>query len=127
MNKELSALACNFGAIQASEHEEHKALAKYLVFEGFKEKQVLEDGYAFRFDEKDYPNVTRYVDNERRCCPFLTFEIHLEAQQGSVWLYLRGKPEVKVFLESAFGTGEFTVVGKGQINIHNFLEGENHA
>jgi hypothetical protein len=127
MGKESSDLACNFGAIQEGEREQHKALLEHLMFEGFKEKQALADGYAFRFDESDYSKVTQYVANERLCCPFLTFEIRVEAQRGSIWLYLRGKPEVKAFLETAFNTGKFTVTDKGQLTIKDFLEEGIHA
>jgi hypothetical protein len=127
MGTESSKLVCNFGALREEEREQHKALVNYLVFEGFKEKRALPDGYAFRFDESDYSRVTQYVANERLCCPFLTFEIHVEAQRGSVWLYLRGKVEVKAFLGTAFETGNFAVTGKGQINIKDFLEEESHA
>jgi hypothetical protein len=127
MGKESSDLACNFGAIQEGEREQHKALANYLVFEGFKEKQALADGYAFRFDESDYSKVTQYVANERLCCPFLTFEIRVEAQRGSIWLRLRGEEEVKTFLDTAFSTGEFTATGKGQLTSKDFLEEGIHA
>ncbi len=126
--KESSEIACNLGVIEGS-LEQHKALVHYLFFEAAKEKQDLNNGYAFRFDQSDYAKVTHYVDNERRCCSFLSFEIHVQPQQDSVWLYLRGNPEAKMFLGSAFNDGKLKVVGKEEINIYNnnFLGGVNHA
>lgn len=57
------ALACNFGAISATEREGHKALAAYVMAEGFTEKQELADGYAFRYDAADFAKVAEYVAN----------------------------------------------------------------
>jgi hypothetical protein len=123
MCKESSEIACNLDVIEGS-LEQHQTLAHYLFYEGLKEKRDLTDGYAFRFDGSDYTKVTQYVDNERRCCSFLSFEIHVQPKENSVWLYLRGNPEAKLFLDTAFNEGKLNVLGVGEINVHsgNFLE-----
>jgi hypothetical protein len=115
----MSDLACNLSAIPQAELETHKALAKYLIFEGSREKKPLEDGYALGFAPEDYPRVTQFVANERLCCAFMKFEIHVEAEQ--IWLYLRGGPGVKAFLESALG-GRVNVSGSGLVSVDEFME-----
>ncbi len=126
--KETSEIACNLGVIKGS-LEQHKTLVQYLFSEGFKEKHNLTDGYAFRFDSRDYTNVTQYVENERQCCSFLHFEIHVQPQQDSVWLYLQGNPEAKEFLDTAFSDGKLKVIGMGEIKVDNgnILTEANHA
>lgn len=117
MCQETPALACNFGAIDASECDAHKKLASYIMSEGFTEKRELPDGYAFRYDASDFSKVAQYVENERLCCPFLDFEIHTKAVDDAVWLYLRGQSNAKGFLDAAFQKGEIPVVGMGQVRI----------
>lgn len=123
MCKETPALACDFGAINATEREQHKALAGYVMSEGFTEKRELADGYALRYPAEDYPELTRYVAKERLCCPFLDFEIHTKAADDAVWLYLRGQGDVKRFLDAAFQKGEISVIGMGHVRVSEL----NHA
>jgi hypothetical protein len=51
------------------------------------------------------PTLARWVDGERRCCPFLRFEIDKEPLEGPLWLRLTGAPGVKDFLQAELGLG----------------------
>lgn len=70
------------------------------VFDAVRETRELEDGYGFRFPSSDewIRSLTEYVLYERGCCPFLRFELVLEAGGGAAWLLLRGGEDRKRFL-----------------------------
>ena len=83
-------LACVSGAIPAAERSAHFALLTRLFGENERERQDIPDGYAFRFDAKEFDDIARFVTNERRCCPFLNFTLALSADSGPIWLRLSG-------------------------------------
>ncbi|CAN5804223.1 hypothetical protein BH24CHL3_BH24CHL3_07900 [soil metagenome] len=62
------------------------------------EIQELDDGFAYRFPSADpwASAVFDFIDAERRCCSFFTFEVVFEPNNGSLWLRLRGSAEVKM-------------------------------
>jgi hypothetical protein len=62
----------------------------------------LEDGYEFRFSKGDgvMQNIFQFVEQERRCCRFLTFELIFEPDEGPVTLRLRGPEGAKEFIQS---------------------------
>jgi hypothetical protein len=62
----------------------------------------LPDGYAYQFPASDpWPaKVLEFVAAERQCCPFFTFEIVFEPNDGPLWLRLRGSEEVKAFIQT---------------------------
>jgi hypothetical protein len=62
----------------------------------------LSDGFAYQFPSGDpWPTkVLEFVATERQCCPFFTFEIVFEPNEGPLWLRLRGSEEAKEFIQS---------------------------
>jgi hypothetical protein len=60
----------------------------------------LKDGYAFRYPggEASAAKLLEFITFERRCCPFITFELVFEPDQGPVWLRLRGAAGIKEFI-----------------------------
>lgn len=94
------AVACDPTAIAADEVEGHMALVKHLLFEAFEERQELDDGVAWRFALERYGDLCRYVDNESRCCPFLTFTLEVSPGRRALWLRLTGGAAAKAFLLS---------------------------
>jgi hypothetical protein len=60
----------------------------------------LPDGYAYQFPaDGPWPaKVLEFVEVERQCCPFFTFELVFEPNDGSLWLRLRGSEEIKAFI-----------------------------
>jgi hypothetical protein len=93
-------LACVPGAIPADERAAHFALAAELFGAGGQERRALEEGYAFRFAPERLDGVTRFVANERRCCPFLEFGITVAPSGGPVWLRMTGPAGTRAFLEA---------------------------
>ena len=65
------------------------------------EVKELEDGYAFGFSEGSISGaqLLEFIEAERECCSFFTFELIFEPENGPVWLRLRGSDEIKRFIE----------------------------
>ena len=66
---------------------------------------LLPLGYAYRFDPASevMAQLVRLVDLERRCCPFLTFKITIEAGNQSICLEITGPLEAKAVIADFFG------------------------
>ncbi len=73
-----------------------RAEIAHTLVSGRQEVRDLPDGYALRFpgDETWATRLLAFITGERACCPFFTFELLFEPQQGPIWLHLRG-PEGK--------------------------------
>ena len=102
MENEAIPLACVPGAIPAKERAGHFARARRLFGEAAEERRAWREGYAFRFAADAVGEVARFVANERKCCPFLEFEIVLESA-GPVWLRLTGPVGTRNFLQAELG------------------------
>ena len=83
-------LACVMEAIPEAQRPAHVALVSALFTECVQERRDLPDGYAFRFQADMLVDLASFVANERRCCPFLAFEITLAPNGGPVWLWMTG-------------------------------------
>ena len=94
------ALACVPSAIPAIERKAHFELARDLFTRRATERVPLREGYAFRFDSSEFEDVARFVTNERKCCPFLTFELELAAQSGPLWLRMKGPEGTREVLDA---------------------------
>ena len=75
------------------------------LFDETEEVRELEDGYAFRFSGSDAmaPRLLEFTLEERRCCPFFTFDLVFQPNLGSIWVHLRGSAAVKEYVASAWG------------------------
>jgi hypothetical protein len=96
--------ACNMLALNSEERKRHIEVAKRLRT-ATKEERELPDGYAFRFSS-DQPTillVSEFIARERLCCPFFTFEMVVEPEDGPLWIRLRGAEGVKAFIRAEFG------------------------
>lgn len=96
----MSELVCVPSAIPAGQRLQHFALARQLFTRRALERRDLPDGYEIRFAQDDFEAVTRFVANERLCCPFLQFEIRAEPEAGSVWLRMTGPAGTREVLEA---------------------------
>jgi hypothetical protein len=76
------------------------------LFAAVEEVAELPDGYGYRFsdDGSQLESLLEFIAAERRCCPFLTFELAFEPYSGPLWLRLRGSPQVKAFVAEAFNS-----------------------
>lgn len=92
-------IACVPGAIPKEKRPEHFALIARLFSEALRERQEIPQGYAYRFDEDSFADVASFVENERRCCPFLTFALELTPSDDALWLRLTGPDGTRAFLD----------------------------
>ena len=77
----------------------HLAKSREL-FSQIEETHELPSGYEFRFADETsvLVRLADFVSLEKLCCPFLRFEIEVEAESGPVWLRLTGREGVKEFI-----------------------------
>ena len=68
------------------------------------ETKELENGYRYRFPSTAnwIGELAQLITVERECCPFLQFDLRIEAGNGPVWLELTGPEGTKDFLQSLF-------------------------
>ena len=99
-----SPIACVMNAMSETQ------LTRYAELRERWQSQVLNvaelpDGYALRLPpESDMLlALAEFISLERLCCPFLQFELVLEAEGKLLWLRLRGREGVKAFIEIEFG------------------------
>lgn len=97
----VTALACVPGAIPTEDRAAHFALARKLFTEMAQERcELQQHGYAFRFHPEALEELARFVANERRCCPFMKFEITLAAAAGPLWLRMTGPAGTRAVLDA---------------------------
>lgn len=96
------ALCCVPGAIAASERVAHFTSARRLFDELAQERHELENGYAFGFRAGELESIAQFIANERKCCPFLDFELTVSAGGGPVRLRMTGPAGAREVLKSEF-------------------------
>lgn len=101
MTQTNSPIACNLGALDGDEQRRRAELAHTVVGHATATTETT-DGYALRFDEDAalLRDVIDWIALERRCCPFLRFELTFDPENGPFWLRLGGGPGVKEFLSA---------------------------
>lgn len=64
-----------------------------------------ENAFAFRFPASDamVSKVFEFIREERQCCPFFAFDVHLAPEGGPLWLRIGGSPEAKRFFLEELG------------------------
>ncbi len=99
-----SPLACNLGAISASDRSRYDELRR-AVAASVIGKRELPGGLAIQIDTDRIalPQLAEWISFERKCCPFFEFTIDLASESGPVWLSLSGRDGVKEFISEAFG------------------------
>ena len=93
-------IACFPGAIPESERAAHFALLTKLFTSATRAKSEIPNGYAYRFDASAFDDLARWITNERRCCPFLTFSVALGPDDGPITLHLTGPDDTREFLDA---------------------------
>jgi hypothetical protein len=84
------AIACAPGAIPAGERAEHFALAARLFTEAAISRTPLSNGYEIKFPAETLISVAQFVTNERLCCPFMRFDIEMQAGNNVLVLRMTG-------------------------------------
>lgn len=94
-------ISCCITALSTGERKKREELFAALArrIEGFEE---TESGYCFRLGSAPvWLEVARFVDLERRCCPFFHFRLERDPEDR-ISLGLGGSPEAKVLLADIF-------------------------
>jgi len=89
-------LACNLKALTPEERKAHKQRGERL-FPAAK-VALIASGYSLELPAALWLEAAQWVELERKCCPFLQFQLESEAESGTVVLRLTGRPGVKEFL-----------------------------
>lgn len=92
-------VACSLSTPELREREQ-TVLAKIRA--QVREVRGLDSGYALRFDPEDavLADLATLIDLERRCCPFLRFELQVLPANGPIWLELTGPEGTRDFLRT---------------------------
>lgn len=92
-------LAC---LLSAQELAERKAISREMFGRLMREVQETQQGYRIRFDATDevIKRLSRWIDDERKCCRFLRFQVTVEPAQGPVWFDISGPEGTKELLRS---------------------------
>ena len=100
-----SPLACDLGAISASDRPRYNELRRAVVA-SVVGKRELPDGLAIEIDTARIalPQLAEWISFERKCCPFFEFRIDLASGSGPVWLSLTWRAGVKEFITEAFAS-----------------------
>ncbi len=97
-------LACHMDAIPADRRAEHQQQGEHLFRTVAQEIREEATGYAFQFPASSYSLVTEFIADERLCCPFFDFELHVPPACGDLRLHITGAAGVKDFLQALLST-----------------------
>ena len=98
-------LACDLEAFDAAERRRYDGLREELARKRVGAREVP-DGLALLYpsDPELFLKLAEWITLERRCCPFLSFSLQLDADPPAIRLHLRGGEDVKRFLLSQLGS-----------------------
>ena len=97
---ETPPLVCVPDAIPATERPAYFRLIGQLFENEAEDRIEVPGGYQFRFPATSFDALSRFLSNERRCCPFLSFELTIEPADGPIWLKLTGPDGTREFLDA---------------------------
>jgi len=79
-------IACDMERVAPEERPRHLERTRRLFHDGAPKRRAIQDGFAFSFSAEALDDVLRFVEQERRCCPFFSFSVHVQADRGPVRL-----------------------------------------
>jgi len=93
-------LACGINALNAREQGRRETLIEELMPKA--QVEELADGYQLTWtgDATTYGKLAEFIGYERRCCPFLDFELRVSGPDSPVTLLLRADEETKQFIKA---------------------------
>ena len=94
---------CNTKALNPSERARHKLLTDKLVAHRTRVVES-EKGYEFQYSPStvSLADVTEWVAEESKCCPFFDFHVDLENEGTLLCLRLTGEKGIKNFIRAEF-------------------------
>ena len=97
-------LACNMDVFTLEQREAHIQTTTELI-QGVQHVREIENGYEFRFPNESgfISRIAAFISNERLCCPFLEFNLHIISNYEPVSLSLTGPVGTQEFLRLEFG------------------------
>lgn len=110
---QLTVIACVPTAIPVKERLAHFALAKRLLTEGAVHREQLPNGYAFRFPAEMFASVAEFVANERKCCPFMRFDISVPESAEPVLLRMTGPEGTREVIDAELNLSTCAASGCG--------------
>jgi hypothetical protein len=71
------------------------------IYKDLQQVDELPDGYSFRYPdgEEVAARLLEFITFERKCCPFMTFELVFEPDQDHIQLRLRGPEGTREFIK----------------------------
>lgn len=101
-----SPIACNLAALTDSARLRHLELARRLKA-AIANVHEIEEGFRFEVrPTMSASELLEWIDGERRCCPFLDFQLNLGREGGQRQLQLTGREGVKPLLVSEFALAQ---------------------
>jgi hypothetical protein len=93
-------IACTLDAIPADERSAHSSLAAQLFGQLIQEHRELADGHEFRFRLESLEALARFIANERKCCPFVNFDLAIVAGSDHLTLRMTGPAGTRELLRA---------------------------
>lgn len=94
-------IACRPEEIPVGRREEHRKRLSDIVLGRMRSSEAGESGFTMRYDADCFPELARWIELERLCCPFLTFNLQVSAEKTT--LDLSGPEGTKEYLMSLMG------------------------
>jgi hypothetical protein len=101
IDKKAMPIACSLTSAEFRERES-SLLAQFRS--AVEATEELADGYAFHLpgDRRTIALLAELFTAERECCPFLTFELHADPNQGPLLVRITGSAGAKEFVRTIF-------------------------
>ena len=105
-----SPLACNMGVFTPAQRESHIQTTMELI-QAVLSVHGVENGYELRFPNETglISRIADFISNERSCCPFVKFTLHVVSNSepvslsaGLLRLSLTGPIGIQEFLRAEF-------------------------
>ena len=98
MSSKSLPIACDLTVFTDAERKAHRGEAEQMLASA--ETEELPDGFLLRYADQPglIGHLGAFVEGERRCCPFFSFELRAEAGSPHVLLTIKGPPEAKAIL-----------------------------
>ena len=98
-----SPIACVLGALTPDAQRRERELLE-LARAAVTRSEATASGYRLHFADGEalLAALGELIALERRCCPFLAFELRSEAEHGAVTLHIGGRDGVREFVGATF-------------------------
>jgi hypothetical protein len=94
--------ACNMKAMTPAQRKRHFEILLPALQSARLSASELPDGYALQFpsDAKTFATMSEWIGNERLCCPFFAFDLHVGDNSAPMVLRITGPEGVKQFIQA---------------------------